>query len=83
MKRPWSGQVETIADDIIPDHDPNNPLCPRVTRPNGQVLTVFLKSNTNCNCSVYLSKCFENISTHTQSLCDLFRSRHVNNSTLH
>ncbi|KAA0190017.1 hypothetical protein HAZT_HAZT001703 [Hyalella azteca] len=37
MKRPWSGQVEKPAEDILPSHDPQNPLCPRVTRPNGQV----------------------------------------------
>ncbi|KAK8736367.1 hypothetical protein OTU49_004963 [Cherax quadricarinatus] len=37
MKRPWAGQVERPAEVDIPIHDPTNPLCPRVTRPNGQV----------------------------------------------
>ncbi|XP_005089107.1 galactose-1-phosphate uridylyltransferase [Aplysia californica] len=36
-KRPWLGQVEKAAADATPRHDPKNPLCPRVTRPNGQV----------------------------------------------
>uniref|UniRef100_A0A1B6IQJ7 Galactose-1-phosphate uridylyltransferase n=1 Tax=Homalodisca liturata TaxID=320908 RepID=A0A1B6IQJ7_9HEMI len=37
MKRPWSGQVEAVADSDVPEFDPKNPLCPGVTRPNGQV----------------------------------------------
>lgn len=37
MKRPWSGQVEAVSDCSIPEFDPTNPLCPGVTRPNGQV----------------------------------------------
>lgn len=36
-KRPWQGQVEKKAVDDVPRHDPKNPLCPRVTRPSGQV----------------------------------------------
>ncbi|KAG8328754.1 hypothetical protein J6590_102343 [Homalodisca vitripennis] len=36
MKRPWSGQVEAVADSDVPEFDPKNPLCPGVTRPNGQ-----------------------------------------------
>lgn len=37
MKRPWSGQVEHVQEEEIPEHDPHNPLCPGVTRPNGQI----------------------------------------------
>ncbi|XP_049846697.1 probable galactose-1-phosphate uridylyltransferase [Schistocerca gregaria] len=37
MKRPWSGQIEHPQEEEIPEHDPNNPLCPGVTRPNGQI----------------------------------------------
>ena len=38
MKRPWSGQTEKpTGEDDRPDFDPKNPLCPTVTRPNGQV----------------------------------------------
>lgn len=37
MKRPWAGQVEEHKEELIPKHDPNNPLCPGVTRPNGKV----------------------------------------------
>ncbi|XP_074649785.1 galactose-1-phosphate uridylyltransferase-like [Tubulanus polymorphus] len=37
MKRPWSGQVEKVVEVTIPRCDPNNPLCPRARRPNGQV----------------------------------------------
>ncbi|XP_049952695.1 probable galactose-1-phosphate uridylyltransferase isoform X1 [Schistocerca serialis cubense] len=37
MKRPWSGQIERPQEEEIPEHDPNNPLCPGVTRPNGQI----------------------------------------------
>jgi UDPglucose--hexose-1-phosphate uridylyltransferase len=39
MNRPWSGQVERKADDegdAMPEFDPNNPLCPGVTRSNGE-----------------------------------------------
>ncbi len=35
LKRPWSGQVESAHEEQIPPFDPSNPLCPRVTRPNG------------------------------------------------
>lgn len=38
MKRPWSGQVEATMDSAIMEFDPDNPLCPGVTRPNGQVI---------------------------------------------
>ena len=37
MKRPWSGQVEKSDEAQVPEFDPANPLCPGVTRPNGQV----------------------------------------------
>lgn len=37
MKRPWSGQTESVPHENIPEFDPSNPLCPGVTRPNGQV----------------------------------------------
>ena len=40
MKRPWSGQVEKPAEEDIPDFDPKNPLCPGVTRANGEVRCV-------------------------------------------
>ena len=36
MKRPWSGQVEKRDEAELPDFDPKNPLCPGVTRPNGE-----------------------------------------------
>ena len=36
LKRPWSGQVESGHEDKIPPFDPLNPLCPGVTRPNGE-----------------------------------------------
>jgi len=36
-KRPWSGQTEKPVEEAVPAHDPSNPLCPGVTRPNGQV----------------------------------------------
>ena len=31
MKRPWSGQVEKVEEDEIPEFDPKNPLCPGVS----------------------------------------------------
>lgn len=37
MKRPWAGQVEKPVGEDIPAHDPKNPLCPGVVRPNGEV----------------------------------------------
>ncbi|XP_064608596.1 galactose-1-phosphate uridylyltransferase-like [Liolophura sinensis] len=37
MKRPWKGQVEKPEENSIPRFDPNNPLCPGVTRSNGQI----------------------------------------------
>ena len=36
LKRPWSGQVEAAHEDEVPPFDPSNPLCPGVTRPNGE-----------------------------------------------
>ena len=36
LKRPWAGQVEKRQEDV-PPFDPNNPLCPGVTRANGKV----------------------------------------------
>ncbi|PSN42530.1 putative galactose-1-phosphate uridylyltransferase [Blattella germanica] len=36
-KRPWSGQLEDVPEENIPEFDPKNPLCPGVTRPNGMV----------------------------------------------
>ncbi len=43
MKRPWAGQVEKPAEENIPRHDPSNPLCPRVTRANGQVIPLLME----------------------------------------
>ncbi|XP_042872845.1 galactose-1-phosphate uridylyltransferase-like [Penaeus japonicus] len=37
MKRPWAGQVEKPVGEDVPAHDPKNPLCPGVMRPNGEV----------------------------------------------
>ncbi|XP_023327661.1 galactose-1-phosphate uridylyltransferase [Eurytemora carolleeae] len=37
MKRPWTGQVEKLNEQDRPEFDPKNPLCPGVTRPNGDV----------------------------------------------
>ena len=37
MLRPWSGQVEKVSEEERPEFDPDNPLCPGVTRPNGKV----------------------------------------------
>ncbi|XP_043825483.1 galactose-1-phosphate uridylyltransferase isoform X1 [Dromiciops gliroides] len=37
MKRPWQGQVDPVPTDVIPRHDPQNPLCPGTTRANGEV----------------------------------------------
>ncbi|KAJ8304667.1 hypothetical protein KUTeg_018250 [Tegillarca granosa] len=37
MKRPWKGQVEKPQETDVPRFDPNNPLCPGATRPNGKV----------------------------------------------
>ncbi|CAI7998465.1 Galactose-1-phosphate uridylyltransferase [Geodia barretti] len=37
LKRPWSGQVEKGGDEVVPPHDPKNPLCPRAVRANGEV----------------------------------------------
>ena len=37
MKRPWKGQVEKKDGDSIPRFDPNNPLCPGASRPNGAI----------------------------------------------
>ena len=42
MKRPWTGQIENASEEIIPQHDPKNPLCPRVTRSNGVVSNDYL-----------------------------------------
>ena len=36
MKRPWSGQTEKGGEQERPEFDPKNPLCPTVTRPNGE-----------------------------------------------
>lgn len=36
MKRPWSGQEEAPQVNDLPEFDPSNPLCPGVTRPNGE-----------------------------------------------
>lgn len=36
MKRPWSGQQEPAQISDLPDFDPSNPLCPGVTRQNGE-----------------------------------------------
>ena len=34
-KRPWSGQVEKVTEEDIPERDPTNPLCPLSRRSNG------------------------------------------------
>ena len=36
-KRPWKGQTEKPNEEVIPRFDPNNPLCPGVTRAGGKV----------------------------------------------
>lgn len=36
MKRPWSGQQEAPQKSDQPEFDPTNPLCPGVTRQNGE-----------------------------------------------
>lgn len=46
MKRPWSGQVEAVQAEEIPEFDPNNPLCPGANRqgqlnPNYESTFVF------------------------------------------
>jgi len=46
LKRPWSGQVEKPQEEVIPPHDPKNPLCPRATRANGKVKK---EMNVPCN----------------------------------
>lgn len=35
--RPWSGQTEKTMDDVVPEFDPKNPLCPGVRRSSGKV----------------------------------------------
>ncbi|KAK6631668.1 hypothetical protein RUM43_013732 [Polyplax serrata] len=37
MRRPWLGQIESYAEDPVPEFDPENPLCPGVKRGNGEV----------------------------------------------
>lgn len=41
LQRPWSGQSEKPQIDEIPEFDATNPLCPGVTRPNGNVNFFF------------------------------------------
>ncbi|XP_067013496.1 galactose-1-phosphate uridylyltransferase isoform X2 [Anabrus simplex] len=41
MKRPWSGQVEAVAEEEIPEFDPKNPLCPGVQRASGLVTSNY------------------------------------------
>jgi UDPglucose--hexose-1-phosphate uridylyltransferase len=36
MLRPWSGQEEAAQKVDLPEFDPTNPLCPGVTRQNGE-----------------------------------------------
>lgn len=36
-KRPWQGQTEKAADEVVPEFDPKNPLCPGVQRSSGKV----------------------------------------------
>ncbi|KAL0275718.1 UNVERIFIED_CONTAM: hypothetical protein PYX00_003497 [Menopon gallinae] len=36
LRRPWMGQIENIDEDYVPEFDPMNPLCPTVTRRNGE-----------------------------------------------
>ncbi|CAH0545754.1 unnamed protein product [Brassicogethes aeneus] len=35
--RPWSGQIEKVAPNVVPKFDPTNPLCPGVKRSSGIV----------------------------------------------
>ncbi len=43
-KRPWNGQIEKPQDfKNLKNFDPKNPLCPGVTRPNGEKNLVRLK----------------------------------------
>lgn len=41
MQRPWSGQEEQPQQMNMPDFDANNPLCPGVTRSNGNVYALI------------------------------------------
>ncbi|XP_055375276.1 probable galactose-1-phosphate uridylyltransferase isoform X2 [Condylostylus longicornis] len=41
MKRPWSGQQELPQKNNLPEFDPTNPLCPGVTRGNGEKNPVY------------------------------------------
>lgn len=41
LKRPWAGQIEKKQREKVPEHDPNNPLCPGATRSNGQVNPMY------------------------------------------
>lgn len=36
MKRPWSGQQESVNEENVPEFDPKNPLCPGAVRGNGE-----------------------------------------------
>lgn len=47
LLRPWSGQEETPQIDEIPEFDPKNPLCPGVTRSNGQVIHLLIVTHTH------------------------------------
>lgn len=41
MKRPWSGQIEAVPAEDIPEFDPKNPLCPGAVRQNGEVIKLL------------------------------------------
>lgn len=43
-KRPWQGQKETVANDGMPDYDPNCYLCPGNVRANGEVNPQYTSS---------------------------------------
>lgn len=42
IQRPWMGQEEDVPPANVPEFDPNNPLCPGVTRPNGLVTPKYI-----------------------------------------
>ena len=49
MKRPWSGQKEPAEKNDLAEFDPTNPLCPGVTRSNGQVCFAIYWLETSYN----------------------------------
>ncbi|KAG1675296.1 Galactose-1-phosphate uridylyltransferase [Nymphon striatum] len=41
LKRPWKGGIDPPPKEDISENDPNNPLCPGATRPNGVLKEAF------------------------------------------